>query len=106
MLDDDKRRQNEVFWANLPYKGGYVVLLIIVIGLFCRSVYAAYSDIQQRQKKIEAESDVCLVQFTNKHCEVSNLNDECQKILSCLKRKEDEFGTISFLATSISNNQD
>lgn len=87
LIDDDKRKQTDIFWANLPYRGGYIVLLVIVIGLFCRSVYTAHSDIQQRQKQIEAESDVCLVQFTNKRCEVSNLTEECQKILSCLKRK-------------------
>jgi hypothetical protein len=59
------------------------------LSLLCKSVWTAYTDLQQKQKQIDTEADMCLVQFSNKRCEVSNLTEECRTMLTCLKKKEE-----------------
>lgn len=87
MLDEEKSKATEKFWMKLPYRAGYLLLLLVLLGLFCRSVMSTYGDLQRRQGEIEAESDMCLIKYTNLKCDLSSPTDECQKTLNCIKRK-------------------
>ena len=103
MIEEEKGKEKEKFWSKFPYKLGYVVIGVVVFGLLCRSIYGTYADVQEKQRSIEAESDLCLIKYTSLKCELSNPTDECQKALSCIKRKEDSTGVLFFITATLSN---
>lgn len=41
--------------------------------------------------------------FSNKKCDVSTPTEECQRLLLCLKKKDEQIGTIEFLYTVFRN---
>jgi len=102
MIEDEKEKDKEKFWSKMPYKLGYLVIGVVVFGLLCRSICGTYADVQEKQKSVEAESDLCLIKYASLKCELSNPTDECQKVLTCIKRKEDSTGVLFFITATLS----
>lgn len=93
-MNEKKREETESYYAKLPYKFGYLLLLLIVVIIVIHSTVSAYNTILERERKLENEADTCLVHFSNKKCDVSTPTDECQRLLLCLKKKDEQIGTI------------
>jgi len=100
MIEEEKEK--EQFWSKMPYKLGYIVIGVVVFGLLCRSIYGTYADVQEKQKSVEAESDLCLIKYASLKCELSNPTDQCQKVLTCIKCKEDSAGVFFFITATLS----
>jgi len=102
-IDKKKQEETESYYSKLPYKFGYLILILIVLSLLVASTVSAYNAILEKERNLESEADTCLVKFSNKKCDVTVLNDECRELLQCLKKKEDQMGAIQFFITVISN---
>jgi hypothetical protein len=102
-LEEEKRQEQQKFYSSLPFKMGYLSILTIIFFILCKSTYQTYIQLQENQKTVEAEADLCLVQFSSKKCEVGSLTEECQRFLTCLKTKDESPGTMTLLMLILSN---
>lgn len=74
-MNEKRLEESETYYAKLPYKLGYILLLFIVLTLMANSTMSAYNEIRKRDIELEAESDACLVQFSSKKCDVATPSD-------------------------------
>jgi hypothetical protein len=64
----EKQEQVEDQRARLPFRLGYMFIVIIILAFVAKASYAAYNNYEKQVYNVQHDIEQCLFRYTDKKC--------------------------------------